>query len=61
MAIKHRTAAETGYVVAHPNLASGEREDTTITMTVPELELSLEDRGHEIVLPERARERSASK
>src|SRR5690606_21576139 len=48
------TPNDAGYVVAHAN-EDGAYVDTAITLT-ERLDLALEDRGHEMVLPERARE-----
>lgn len=48
------TPTDAGYVVAHAN-EDGAHVDTAITLT-SRLELEIEDRGHEMVLSERARE-----
>ena len=45
---------DAGYVVTHAN-SDGEHVETAITLS-ERLELEIEDRGHEMVLPERARE-----
>ena len=45
---------DAGYVVTHAN-SDGEHVETAITLT-ERLDLALEERGHEMVLPERARE-----
>lgn len=45
---------DAGYVVTHAN-SDGEHVETAVTLTT-RLELEIEDRGHEIVLAERARE-----
>lgn len=49
------TPNDAGYVVSHADVRSGEHLDTAITLT-KRLDLALEDRGHEMVLAERARE-----
>jgi len=49
------TPNDAGYVVAHADVRSGEHLDTAITLT-ERLDLALEERGHEMVLAERARE-----
>lgn len=49
------TPTDAGYVVSHADVRSGEHLDTAITLTT-RLELEIEDRGHEMVLSERARE-----
>lgn len=48
------TSTDAGYVVSHADVRSGEHLDTAITLT-QRVELEIEDRGHEMVLPERAK------
>lgn len=48
------TPTDAGYVVSHADVRSGEHLDTAITLT-QRVELEIEDRGHEMVLPERAK------
>ena len=48
------TPNDAGYVVTHAN-EDGAHVDTVITLT-ERLDLALEERGHEMVLAERARE-----
>ena len=45
---------DAGYVVTHAN-SDGEHVETTITLA-QRVELEIEDRGHEMVLAERAKE-----
>jgi hypothetical protein len=49
------TPTDAGYVVSHADVRSGEHLDTAITLTEP-VHLELDERGHEMVLAERARE-----
>lgn len=49
------TPNDAGYVVSHADVRSGEHLDTAITLTEP-VHLELDDRGHEMVLAERAKE-----
>nr|PZN80425.1 MAG: hypothetical protein DIU57_14290 [Pseudomonadota bacterium] len=48
------TPNDAGYVVTHAN-SDGEHVETAITLTEP-VHLELDERGHEMVLAERARE-----
>jgi len=48
------TPTDAGYVVSHADVRSGEHLDTAITLT-QRVELEIEDRGHEMVLAERAK------
>jgi len=48
------TPNDAGYVVTHAN-SDGEHVDTAITLA-ERLDLALEERGHEMVLSERAKE-----
>lgn len=49
------TLTDAGYVVSHADVRSGEHVDTAVTLTEP-VHLELDDRGHEMVLAERAKE-----
>lgn len=49
------TQTDAGYVVSHADVRSGEHIDTAITLTEP-VHLELDERGHEMVLAERAKE-----
>lgn len=49
------TPTDAGYVVSHADVRSGEHLDTAITLTEP-VHLELDERGHEMVLAERAKE-----
>lgn len=49
------TPTDAGYVVSHADVRSGEHVDTAVTLTEP-VHLELDDRGHEMVLAERAKE-----
>lgn len=48
------TPTDAGYVVSHADVRSGEHVDTAVTLTEP-VHLELDDRGHEMVLAERAK------